>query len=204
VPDLRALLDRSTAPFRRGAAEAAFSNRRRRIADAVSAAHFHLTAEEWGENALRPGHLAPFSHGLERCREPRHVLDIGTGAGGSADALAARFPEARVVAIDVSRRMLLEARRRFIRPNLVFQRASVNKLPFTDASFDLVVMLNATPNPLELCRVATADAQILHASSFFGPNPDDSLWVVRWRELGFERTLAESVGDGGVELFVRM
>ena len=67
------------------------------------------------------------------------VLDIATGGGHTALALAPRVRE--VVATDLTRPML-EAAERFVRgkgvSNVRFQEADAGALPFEDAAFDLV------------------------------------------------------------------
>lgn len=67
------------------------------------------------------------------------VLDAGTGTGHTALAFAARVAE--VVAVDLTEAMLDQGRRlaheRGIK-NITFQHADVERLPFANASFDLV------------------------------------------------------------------
>lgn len=73
--------------------------------------------------------------------EPRRVLDLGTGTGKALPALAARFPAAEVVGLDLAPAMLREAGRRPAGagkspPVLVCGDAA--RLPFPDRSIDLV------------------------------------------------------------------
>jgi|KBSSwiStaDraftv2_1062776.scaffolds.fasta_scaffold14395_9 ubiquinone/menaquinone biosynthesis C-methylase UbiE len=63
------------------------------------------------------------------------VLDIGTGTGAQANAFAEKA--GRVVGIDVSRSMLVIARRNTRLPNVTFQQADATALPFGDARFDV-------------------------------------------------------------------
>lgn len=63
------------------------------------------------------------------------VLDVGTGPGLVAAAAAKRGAE--VVGIDFSEAMLAEARR--LHPELEFQKADAESLPFNDGTFDAVV-----------------------------------------------------------------
>ena len=63
------------------------------------------------------------------------VLDVGTGTGAQARAFAATA--GRVVGVDLSRPMLVIARRKNRFPNLTFQQADATELPFGDASFDV-------------------------------------------------------------------
>jgi SAM-dependent methyltransferase len=89
------------------------------------------------------------------------VLDVGTGTGRAALALAKRGPH--VVAVDSSREMLRVARRNADQAglNVEFLPGDANALEFPDASFDLVTSLRVlmhTPNWRhclgEMCRVS--------------------------------------------------
>lgn len=63
------------------------------------------------------------------------VLDVATGTGAQARALAERARE--VVGIDLSEPMLRIARRKSRAPNVTFRQADARALPFDDASFDV-------------------------------------------------------------------
>jgi ubiquinone/menaquinone biosynthesis C-methylase UbiE len=91
----------------------------------------------------------------------RRVLDVGTGTGRAAIALARRG--AVVTGVDASEEMLAVARRRASEANLSisFSREDAHRLPFADGSFDAVVCLRVlmhTPgwrrSIAELCRVS--------------------------------------------------
>lgn len=72
--------------------------------------------------------------------EPRVVLDAGAGTGHASRSLKRRYPKARVIALDSSRKMLLEAKRQqsWLRP---FDRvcADAELVPLADGSVDLIV-----------------------------------------------------------------
>lgn len=95
--------------------------------------------------------------------EPRRVLDLGCGTGASFDALAQRFPAARLAGVDVAHAMLREARsrtpwwRRIGRaaaPALVCGDAE--RLPFARASCEMVFSNLA----LQWCRPEAAFAEV--------------------------------------------
>ena len=165
--------------------------------------YFSVAARRWGRHSESAHHLAAFEAGLEHCRQPTSVLDLGTGAGGSAAAVAARWPSAVVTGVDTSRSMLQEAAERHRLPNLSFRRADVVKLPFPAATFDLVTVLNAVAEPREVVRVTRPEAQLLLATTFVGPRDDDSVWVARWREAGFHRLATAGAEGGSWELYER-
>ena len=74
-----------------------------------------------------------------RARAPKRVLDIATGGGHTALAFAAVAP--RVVALDLTEPMLVAARD-FVHGrgagNVAFVAGDVERLPFCEASFDVV------------------------------------------------------------------
>ncbi len=91
----------------------------------------------------------------------RAVLDVGTGTGRAAIALARAG--ARVTGVDASEAMLAVARERAAAASVApaFQVGDAHHLPFDDRSFDAVVCLRVimhTPDwelcVRELCRVA--------------------------------------------------
>lgn len=101
---------------------------------------------------------------LERFLAPltgRTLLDVGTGTGRAAIALARRG--ARVTAVDASAEMLAVAQRRAAEAavRVTFDRGDAHALPFGDGSFDAAVALRVlmhTPDwrrcLAELCRVS--------------------------------------------------
>ncbi|MEZ5563872.1 MAG: methyltransferase domain-containing protein [Gammaproteobacteria bacterium] len=69
--------------------------------------------------------------------EPQRVLDLGAGTGRALPALAAQFPQAELVALDLTEDMLkVAARREGASPLVVCGNAS--RLPLVDASVDVV------------------------------------------------------------------
>ena len=70
--------------------------------------------------------------------EPDTVLDLGCGTGHAARALAARWPKARVIAVDFAPGMLREAARHDDSARCERLCADALKLPLPDASVDLL------------------------------------------------------------------
>lgn len=104
-----------------------------------------------------PGHLVPFEAALDAINEPpRRALDLGTGTGDGAFAIARRFPEAEVIGADFAAGMVEEARRKTppeLAARVTFEQADASQLPFADESFELVGLANAIPFFDELARV---------------------------------------------------
>lgn len=169
------LMDRfadATQVSRKRGGSSVFFHGRAALSDRiVNRLFFEAAAARWDRASADPAHLVQLHDGLARCRVPTRVLDIGTGAGRSAAAAADRWPEAEVVAIDLSRGMLRHARALHRQPNLSFRHASAERLPFDDGSFDLVVLLHAICYPPEVRRVLAPAGQVLSASAIFDFSP---------------------------------
>ena len=197
-------LERWTSGSRSRVAEELFLGRRARTIDRLlSRAYFEVAARRWAGYNDDRHHLAAFTEGLDGCPLPTHALDVGTGTGESAALVARRHPSATVVAVDTSARMLRLARARHRDvPNLSFRRCSVSRLPFGDATFDLVTFVNAVPDPVELRRVLRPDGTVLAAATTVGLRDEASDWLRRWGELGYRRVAAGEVEGGSWERFL--
>ncbi len=116
--------------------------------------------------------------------EPQTVVDLGCGPGRGLGALAAKFPQARLIALDSSPAMLAAAGAAF--PSATRICSEAESLPFPDASIDLIfanlLMPWCDPQRLagECARVLREDGLVL--ISTVGP---DTLAGVRraWRDI---------------------
>lgn len=70
---------------------------------------------------------------------PLRILETAAGTGIVTQALNAAIPDAEIVATDLNPPMLDQAARRITSPNVRFEMADAQALPYPDASFDLVV-----------------------------------------------------------------
>jgi ubiquinone/menaquinone biosynthesis C-methylase UbiE len=124
---------------------------------------FDRLAPVW-DSMRGPDTLAPLEAALDQLPAPPHrVLDLGTGTGGAARLVGARFPEASVVGVDVAERMLDEARLLTESKQISYEHADCRRLPFDSASFDLVTLNNMIPFFDELARVVTPDGHLVIA-----------------------------------------
>ena len=129
---------------------------------------FDRLAPVW-DTMRTPGHLLPYEAALESVEpSPKRALDLGTGTGQGAFALARRFPEAEVVGADVAARMLERARANTpadVAGRVRFEPADASALPYADESFDLVTHANMIPFFDEVARVLAPGGQALFAWS---------------------------------------
>jgi ubiquinone/menaquinone biosynthesis C-methylase UbiE len=123
---------------------------------------FERIAPAW-ETRIGPHHLGALRLAVANIEPPARVLDVGTGTGVAALALADWFPSAQVVGVDLSPAMLAEAERKGGRVR--FEVADASRLPFADESFDLVVLMNAVPFFDELARVTAPGGTIAFSFS---------------------------------------
>jgi SAM-dependent methyltransferase len=135
---------------------------------------FDSLAGRW--DAIRgPSRLGSFEHALEHVASPpRRALDLGTGTGRGAFAIAARWPEADVVGVDVSRQMIDEARRKTpaeLAGRVRFVVADASRLPFADGEFELVGLANTIPFFDELARVLAPGSVAVFAFSLGAETP---------------------------------
>ena len=135
---------------------------------------FDYLASQW--DAIRgPRRPGSFERALEEVASaPRRALDVGTGTGRGAFSIAERWPEAEVVGVDVSRRMVEEARRKMppeLASRLRFEVADASRLPFADGEFDLVGLANMIPFFDELARVVAPGGYAVFAFSLGAATP---------------------------------
>ncbi len=135
---------------------------------------FDAIAAEW-DTMRTPGHLAPYEAALSAVDPaPGRALDLGTGTGQGAFAIARRFPRAEVVGVDLADRMLAEARRKTppeLGDRVSFEHADASALPYADGSFELVAHANMIPFFDELARVLAHGGQALFAFSSGNSTP---------------------------------
>ena len=133
---------------------------------------FDLLAPVW-DSMRSADAFAPLEAALATSDEPvESALDVGTGTGAAALAIAERFPEARVVGVDIAPEMVERARQKTRdRPNLSFEVGDASSLPYDDASFDLVTAANMIPFFDELARVVRPGGTVVVAFSLGAATP---------------------------------
>ena len=124
---------------------------------------FDGLAPTW-ETRIGPHHLSALALALEDGSPPGRILDLGTGTGVVALALAERYPAAAVVGIDLSPGMIEEARRKLpaeLARRVRFEVGDASALSCPDGDFELVVLSNMIPFYDELARVVAAGGTLV-------------------------------------------
>jgi malonyl-CoA O-methyltransferase len=100
--------------------------------------------------------------------EPTAILDLGSATGATGRLLRKRFKRAHIVSLDLSQRMLRQARKHktwFSR--MSFVQGDANHLPFADASFDMIIANQLLPWAPELQPVFEEVARVLVPGGVF-------------------------------------
>ena len=139
-----------------------------RLVRAPMRRQFHRLAGEW-DSILGEDHLDAYDAALGAIpTPPARALDVGTGTGDGAFAIARRFPEAQVVGVDLAAAMVNEARRKTpatLEQRVSFETGDASKLPFDDASFDLVAHANMIPFFDEVARLVAPGGYVVFSFS---------------------------------------
>ena len=147
---------------------------------------FDRLAPTW-ETRIGPHHLWALDLALEGVGPPRRALDLGTGTGVVALALAARYPEAEVVGIDLSPGMIEEARGKvpaeFV-GRVRFEVGDASALDCPDGDFEFVVLSNMIPFADELARITAPGGSLVLSFSRGAETPIYVPPEVLRRELG--------------------
>ena len=98
---------------------------------------------------------------------PEAILDLGCGTGHGAARLAARWPKARIVALDVSPAMLREAAKRDDASRIEWLLGEAEALPLPEAGFDLVFSNLMLPWCEDLDAVFAEVARVLKPRGLF-------------------------------------
>lgn len=145
-----------------------------------------LDSETWESNHLiRPGApsiLRNLRNGWETTNsdQPLRILDVGTGSGAIAIALATKLPNASITAIDISEPALFVAR----------ENAKRNAVAIRFLHGDL------------LAPVAGEQFEIIASNPPYVPNTDRALIAVEVRE--HEPHVALFGGEDGLEIYRRL
>jgi phosphoethanolamine N-methyltransferase len=143
----------------------------------------HFVGQEiiWGRGYMSPGgeeEVAAVIYGVEI--EGKRVLDIGSGLGGPAVALAARHGADQVVGVDIQENIIEWARavakEGWVDDKTDFQKIKPGPLPFDDESFDVVFSLGAFVHIPDKNQLMAEVFRVLRPGGAFAAND----WVREW------------------------
>ncbi len=120
---------------------------------------------------------------------PERALVFGCGDGEPVLFLSREFPSARVRGVDPSAERVRTASARVgLDPEgrVAFKQADPGKLPFPDGFFDLVVVFEGRPSPIEVARVMRPDARLIVVST------SPAGWFAGARERRWQRRLPQA------------
>lgn len=169
---------------------------------------FQGLAGEW-ETFIGEDHLETYEAALEALpTAPRRALDVGTGTGAGAFAIARRFPDSEVVGVDLAPAMVEEARRKTpaeLAGRVSFEVGDASKLPFPDGSFDLVAHANMIPFFDEVARLVAPGGSVVFSFSGGAQTPIYAPPERLRRELAARNftDFAELTGGRGTSLLAR-
>ena len=119
------------------------------MSTAAKASYFDGIAGSWDGWHDLPSVAAALEEGLEELGVGRdeRVLDVGCGTGNLTAALLQRLsPRGRVIAVDISLRMIAQARAKILDPRVSWQVAGVEALPLPRGSCDRAICLAVWPH----------------------------------------------------------
>lgn len=156
-------------------------------------ANFDALAPEWDATRAGGHRLLPMQAALEEIPPRTRVLDVGTGTGVVARLASERWPDAEVIGVDLSPKMVDEARRLATSDRQHYEVGDSTALPFPDGHFDAVLMNNMIPFFDEIGRVAAPGAYVAVAYAL-GPKTPIYVPLARVR-AELERRGLEHVRD---------
>ena len=136
------------------------------------AAQFDALAPEWDATRTRSERFAALRSALEAVPEPpARALDVGTGTGAAARVAAEVWPDAEIVGVDLSSKMVEVARRLATSDRQRYEVADASALSFESGSFDVVFLSNMIPFFDELARVVAPGGHVAISFSMGGATP---------------------------------
>ena len=134
--------------------------------------HMRFLELLWGDGYLSPGGPAEVDRVLDRFEiKGNDVLDIGCGSGGITLHIAKRFEPGTITGFDVEKPVITEATRRVrdagLSDRVLFVQAPPGRLPFEDASFDVVFSKDAMVHIPDKDAIFTDIFRVLRPGGLF-------------------------------------
>jgi ubiquinone/menaquinone biosynthesis C-methylase UbiE len=153
-------------------------------------------AGSWDANET-PNRAQALLAAIDHVGEPQRILEIGTGTGSGAAILKRKFPNAAITGVDLSPEMVRIATTKV--EGVTFEPADAARLPFADASFDLIAQNNVPVYFNEIARVLAPGGRVLITSTLGPATPYYTPHKVlnrRFGKLGFTDLRSEQAPPG--------
>ncbi|MCF7804553.1 MAG: class I SAM-dependent methyltransferase [Candidatus Marinimicrobia bacterium] len=147
---------------------------------------FNDWADAGRGDGMRDGHWDMTIQTIDKMKLTGHetVLDLGCGNGWTVRELAKRLPGGKAIGIDISDKMIAEAREKSIEfDNTEFYVSSADALPLVDESFQHVLSVESfyyypdlEPVLAELLRVLRPDGRFWCVVDLYKENPYSMTW----------------------------
>lgn len=147
--------------------------------------NFSRSAPHYEDHAVLQKELADALFFTVGKYHPESILDLGCGTGYLAAKIARHFPFAKVTGIDLAPGMIVVARERYRRGNLLFIEADAEEKTFPAETFDLIVS-NASLQWMDFEKVADGVAKMLKLGGFFAFNTFGPQTLNELKEFGFK------------------
>lgn len=157
---------------------------------------WNRAAATWDANES-PERLRALRAAIDGLEPPRRVLEIGTGTGSGAAVMKGKWPDADITGVDLSPEMVRIATAKV--QGVSFEPADASRLPFGDATFDLVAQNNVPVYFDEIARVLAPGGAVLITSTFGPATPyytPHNLLRRRFAKLGFSGLRSEQAPPG--------
>jgi ubiquinone/menaquinone biosynthesis C-methylase UbiE len=157
---------------------------------------WNRTAASWDSNES-PTRTQSLLAAVDHVGNPERILEIGTGTGSGAAVLKSRFPDAEITGVDLSPEMVRIAQAKV--SGVTFEPADASRLPFPDASFDLIAQNNVPVYFSEIARVLAPGGRVLITSTLGPVTPyytPHNVLTRRFRKLGFSDLRSEQAPPG--------
>ena len=130
--------------------------------------------DQWAEagrgEGMRHGHWDMTIQTIEKMQLAGNetVLDMGCGNGWAAREIAKKLPEGQVCGIDISEKMIAEARERSVAVvNAEFKTTGADQLPFQEKTFDHILNVESFYYYPDLDPVVTEISRMLKPGGIF-------------------------------------
>jgi ubiquinone/menaquinone biosynthesis C-methylase UbiE len=150
-----------------------------------------------------PEHLAALFAGVDALQEaPGQIVDLGTGTGAAALALARRFPDARIEGVDISEQMIAAAREKTpadLADRVRFSIGDAAALALASESFDLVTQVSVPVFFDQIERLLRPGGHVIVVSSLGKATPyylPNDVLRRRFEARGFRTVAAGEAGTG--------